>query len=333
MSISPTARPATLLLTFGADRDDQIRARDAQVTVAGSSDLFELIDADYPHHRLQITRQFLRHNRRPDLTRYHVILNLITEPEHNDRVLDNLRRLLRGFPGKVINRPEVILRTTRDQVAKRLADVPGLLVPKAIRLKLADPAKLRDRLDRAGMKFPLILRQPGTHLGTSQARFDDLEAMIAAMVPGTEYIATQFVDYRSADGLYRKCRTWFIGPHCIFRHQFASDHWNVHNKDGIRFMVDRPDLMEEEKALFASPDGAFPAPVKQVLAAIRQRIGLDYFGIDFGLMPDGQVILFEANATMNFFSTLPSDEFAYVRACVPPARAAFRELLGLPPAT
>jgi glutathione synthase/RimK-type ligase-like ATP-grasp enzyme len=290
-----------------------------------------LLDSDHPHHRLQIKRQTLRQKLKPNLAPYQCILNLITEPEYNDKVLDNLSRLLRGFGGKVINRPEAVRRTTRDQVAKRLADIPGLLVPKTIRLKKADAARLREKLERTGMDFPLIMREPGTHLGTSQARFDHLDAMIAAMTPGREYIATQFVDYRSADGLYRKCRVWFIGPHTIFRHQFASDHWNVHNKDGLRFMADRPDLLAEERALFASPDGAFPSDVKRVLAEIRNRIDLDYFGIDFGFMPDGRVILFEANATMNFFSTLPSDDFAYVRACVPPARAAFRELLGLPP--
>jgi hypothetical protein len=333
MPTSPSARPATLLLTFGADRDDQIRSKDGHVKVAGSSDLFGLLDADHPHHRLHITRQLLRQKLRPNLIPYHCILNLITEPENNDRVFDNLKRLLRPFRGKVINRPEAVLRTTRDQMARRLADIPGLLVPKVIRLKKADPARLLDKLDRVGMAFPLILREPGTHLGTSQARFDNLESMIAGMTAGTEYIATQFIDYRSDDGLYRKCRIWFIGPHTIFRHQFASDHWNVHNKDGLRFMAERPDLIAEEKSLFASPDGAFPPAIKQVLAAIRNRIDLDYFGIDFGIMPDGRVILFEANATMNFFSALPSDDFAYVRACVPPARAAFRELLGLPPSS
>lgn len=330
MELGAGTASATLLLVFGADRDDRIIARDGHVKVQGSSDLFGLIDPGHPHHRLQITPQFFRQNRRPNLARYHIVLNLITEPEQNDRVLDNLKRLLRGFSGKVVNRPEAVLRSTRDQVAKRLADIPGLLVPKVIRLRKADPAKLGDKLDRAGMQFPLILREPGTHLGTSQARFDDLDAMALAMAPGTEYIATQFVDYRSADGLYRKCRVWFIGPHSIFRHQFASDHWNVHNKDGIRFMADRPDLLAEEAALFAIPEGAFPPEVGQVLAAVRERIDLDYFGIDFGIMPDGRVILFEANATMNFFSALPGDQFAYVRACVPPARAAFGELLGLP---
>lgn len=331
MELATKSATATLLLIFGADRDDQIIAKDGHVKVMGSSDLYGLIDTDHPHHRLQITRQFLRQNRRPNLTRYHHILNLITEPERNDRVLDNLRRLLRGVPGKVINRPEAVLRSTRDQMAKRLADIPGMLAPKVVRLRSAKSATIRGILDRVGIGFPLILREPGTHLGTTQARCDNQEQLDSAISEGREYFATEFVDYRSADGLYRKYRVWFIGSHTIFRHQFFSDHWNVHNKDGIRFMADRPDLRAEEKAKFAKPDGSFPAEIKQVLAAVRERVDLDYFGIDFGIMPDGRVILFEANATMNFYSTLPSDEFAYVRACVPPARAAFRELLGLPP--
>jgi hypothetical protein len=331
MEHKPGNASATLLLIFGADRDDQIVARDGHVKVMGSSDLFGLLDADHPHHRLQITRQLMRNNRRPNLIRYHHLLNLITEPECNDRVLDNLRKLLRGVPGRIINRPEAVLRSTRDQMAKRLAGISGLVAPKVVRLKSARKASVGGILDKAGMSFPLILREPGTHLGTTQTLCRDLAELQAALTEGREYFATEFVDYRSADGLYRKYRLWFIGPHQIFRHMFVSDYWNVHNKDGLLFMADRPDLRAEEKALFATPDGAFPPAIRQVLAAVRDRVDLDYFGIDFGIMPDGRLILFEANATMNFFATLPSDDFAYVRACVPPARAAFRELLGLPP--
>jgi len=331
MTVFPAAPNATLLLIFGADRDDQIRASDGMVTVRGSSDLFGLIDSDHPHHRLQITRQFLRQQGRPKLTGYRHLLNLITEPERNDRVLDNLRKLLRGVPGKVINRPEAVLRSTRDQIARRLSDVPGLLAPKVVRLKTAKRDRVGQMLDKAGMQFPLILREPGTHKGTTQDRFDSLDEMTAAMVEGTEYFATEFVDYQSADGLYRKFRVFFIGPHSIFRHMIFSDFWNVHAKDRGRFMADRPDLIAEEEAMMATPEGAFPPQVSQVLASVRERIDLDFFGIDFGIKADGRVLLFEANGTMNFFSPLPGEQFAYLRACVPPARAAFRELLGLPP--
>jgi hypothetical protein len=82
--------------------------------------------------------------------------------------------------------------------------------------------------------------------------------------------------------------------------------------------------------MLATPGGAFSPQASQVLSAVRDRVELDFFGLDFGILADGRLLLFEANATMNFFSPLPSEQFAYLRACVPPARAAFRELLGFP---
>ena len=48
-------------------------------------------------------------------------------------------------------------------------------------------------------------------------------------------------------------------------------------------------------------------------------------------MPDGQIVLFEANATMSFFPFMEAAEFDYVRQCLAPAQQAFRELLGLMP--
>jgi hypothetical protein len=319
---------ATLLLLVGADRDDQIAVAGIRARSAGSSDIHQLIEPNQPRHLLQVTPHMLRQKRRPDLNPYTCLLNLVTEPERNERVLDSMRKLLRGVHGRVINRPEAVLRTTRDQVARRLADVPGLLVPRVVRLRTAKPNIVRENVDRAGLKAPVILREVATHTGMIIGRFDSLDEMPQAMREGVEHIATEFVDYRSDDGLYRKYRVFFIGRHVIFRHKLVSDQWNVHGKDRDRFMVDRPDLIEEEIALFATPDGAFPPVIKQTLAAVQQRIDLDFFGMDFGIAPDGRVLLFEANATMSFYSKLPGPEFDYLQACLPPARAAFRELIG-----
>ena len=66
-----------------------------------------------------------------------------------------------------------------------------------------------------------------------------------------------------------------------------------------------PELMAEERAMFERSDQPFPKAVMDTLQAVRARTPLDYFGMDFGLMPDGRVVLFEANATMNFFPFLP----------------------------
>jgi glutathione synthase/RimK-type ligase-like ATP-grasp enzyme len=325
--VRPAVRPSLLFLV-GADRDDQIRVQGSKVKVSGSSDIHLLAHPNQTYDLLRITPHMLRQRRRPDLTPYSCLVNLITEPERNERVLDNLRKLLRGVPGKVINRPEAVLRSTRDQVARRLAGVPGLWVPKAIRLHSAKPAIVAAAVDKAGMKFPLILRQVATHTGNFVGRFDTIEALQSAIEEGVDHIATEFVDFQSPDGLYRKFRVYFIGPQLIYRHKIISDHWNVHGKDRERVMAGRPDLLEEESSLFTIPEGAFSTEIRQALAGIRDRIDLDFFGIDFGIAPDGRVLLFEANATMSFYSELPGPQFDYLQAFLPPARTAFRKLIG-----
>jgi hypothetical protein len=47
------------------------------------------------------------------------------------------------------------------------------------------------------------------------------------------------------------------------------------------------------------------------LDAIVVELGLDYGGIDFGLDGDGNVLLYEANATMAVFRPPPDPRFAY----------------------
>lgn len=319
---------ARLLLLVGADRDEQINVSGNRAKLAGSSDVHLLIEPNRPRHMLQVTPNILRQRRRPDLAPYNCLINLVTEPERNERTLETMRKLLRGARGKIINRPEAVLRSTRDQMARRLSDIPGLWVPKIVRLRTAKPNIVRETISRAALGFPLILREVATHTGMIVGRFDTVDELQQAMSEGVEHVATEFVDYRSVDGLYRKYRVFFIGPHVIFRHKLFSDNWNVHGKDRDRFMVDRPDLIEEEVALFATPDGAFAPGIKQVLAEVRRRIDLDFFGMDFGIAPDGRVLLFEANATMSFYSKLPGPQFDYLQACLPPARAAFRELIG-----
>jgi glutathione synthase/RimK-type ligase-like ATP-grasp enzyme len=49
------------------------------------------------------------------------------------------------------------------------------------------------------------------------------------------------------------------------------------------------------------------------LERIQAALGLDYAGIDFGLGPDGDLLLFEANATMVIAPVAPDERWAYRR--------------------
>jgi hypothetical protein len=63
-------------------------------------------------------------------------------------------------------------------------------------------------------------------------------------------------------------------------------------------MAHQPWMQQEEAAFLANPATVFHAAHFQALRAIRERIGLDYFGIDCGLDSDGNLLVFEVNASM-----------------------------------
>jgi glutathione synthase/RimK-type ligase-like ATP-grasp enzyme len=52
------------------------------------------------------------------------------------------------------------------------------------------------------------------------------------------------------------------------------------------------------------------------LEGIRDALGLDYAGIDFGLNADGDLLLFEANATMVIAVPDDDERWAYRRTAI-----------------
>ena len=324
--------PARLLVVVGSDQQPRASAA-GRARLDGNSDIAQLIPAEVPSQQLNLSKQLAasRHllkQHAPDLSRFDCVLNLVTDPDQNPRTLEVLGKLLRGYRGRVINRPEAVLRSTRDQVAKRLSGIDGLRVPRILRLRNPKAGAPLAAVARGGLDFPLIVRHAGTHTGKIVglvANAAELDAACAA--PGT-YILIEYVDFRSEDGLYRKHRLWSFGGASIFRHLIISDDWNVHVSERTRFMLARDDLIAEEARLLKQPDGAFPPLVHAVFDAMKARLGLDFFGLDFALDRDGRVILFEANATMNFFPLEPHLKFSYLGQIQDPAQQAFTAMLG-----
>jgi len=63
------------------------------------------------------------------------------------------------------------------------------------------------------------------------------------------------------------------------------------------------------------------------LADIQETLGLDYGGIDFGLNESGEVLLFEANATMTVVPPGRERRWDYRRAAVQRVEDAVRKML------
>jgi hypothetical protein len=79
-------------------------------------------------------------------------------------------------------------------------------------------------------------------------------------------------------------------------HLAIGDHWLVHYVTAN--MLGHAGRREEERRFLDDPAAALGARALAALASIGARLDLDYAGIDFSLLPDGRVLVFEANATM-----------------------------------
>lgn len=87
-------------------------------------------------------------------------------------------------------------------------------------------------------------------------------------------------------------------------------------------MRPRPALVAEERDSIDYGSQAFPHPVRAGLAAIRDAVGLDC-----AIAGSREILLFEANATMNFFPLSDDPQFAYLGKALAGAQAAFDALL------
>ena len=212
----------------------------------------------------------------------------------------NALRQAAAFVGKLVvpcfNHPGAVAATTRDGVYQRLKGVPGLHVPVTVRTLAHTVAGLQQAMAQAGISYPVLVRMTGDHGGVSTAlvmHAGDWDAINPLPWGGREVYLTQFVDYRDADGHYRKTRLVVAGDAILTRHLIISNEWMVHRKERI------PGSEEEERAWLEGFAAVTEPKIRATVLEMARRLGLDYFGIDASLRPDGTLLLFEANACMN----------------------------------
>ena len=87
-------------------------------------------------------------------------------------------------------------------------------------------------------------------------------------------------------------------------HYFTSD------------MADKPEHRREEASFLGDMPATLGSKAMAALERIRDRLGLDYAGVDFAVGPDGDLLLFEANATMVIAPPAADERWAYRRAAI-----------------
>ena len=224
-----------------------------------------------------------------------LIINEIADPDSHGKVLKIASTFRKNFPkAPCINEPDAVLSLTRDEVYRRLFGLPGVIMPQTQRLNISSRRQVVELLERAS--GPVLLRKAGEHNGRNTVLLNslaDIEETDRLPLDGSAYYLTDFVDFRSADGLYRKYRLVVIGGEVFLRHMIAGRNWMVHAESRLA------DYASEEAAALAGFDRDIKPRIAETCAAIAETLGLDYFGVDCALMDNSQLLIFEANANMN----------------------------------
>jgi len=83
----------------------------------------------------------------------------------------------------------------------------------------------------------------------------------------------------------------------------------------------------EEARFMADFDADFARRHRPALAAIAERVGLDYFGVDCAETADGRLLLFEADIAMIVHAMDSAETFPYKRPQMRKVFDAFRAML------
>ena len=149
----------------------------------------------------------------------------------------------------------------------------------------------------AELRFPIIARPRGSHAGVGLAKLDDGAAIgrYLAERPEQEFFVSRFVDYADDDGLFRKYRVVVVDGRPYACHMAIADRWDIWylNAD----MAFNESKRREEEDFMRSFDRAFAVRHRNALAAMIDRVGLDYFTIDCAENKRGELLIFEADNT------------------------------------
>lgn len=252
-----------------------------------------------PYRFLMPPRHYTRHvwymeHARDDqvLPAYDVVFNTIGDPDLAGPSEAAVERFLARNTRPVINRPEPVRRTFRHLIPARLEDIPGVLAPKTVRVAAGES------LDTTGFSLPVLIRPVASHGGVGLHRADTPAEVseIAARLAGEDLYVTQYVDYARADGHYRKGRMIFVDRQPLPYHWAISQRWMVHYVSSD--MTGGNWRHAEEERFLADPAAFLGETAMAAIAEIGRRLDLDYCGLDFSVLADGRVLVFEANATM-----------------------------------
>jgi aromatic-L-amino-acid/L-tryptophan decarboxylase len=259
---------------------------------------------------------------------HHLVVNGIGDVDVSEAALAAAEKLLAMTSVPVLNLPAAVRATGRCENARRLQGVPGLIVPRTRTFRhqqLTGPDGA-DALLESGFIFPLLLRAPGFHMGQHFLRVDSPAELAAAVneLPGNEVLAIEYLDAHGADGRVRKYRVMMVDQELYPLHLAISNQWKIHYFSAD--MADCNEHRQEDAGFLNDMSGVLGPQAMATLEHLKQALGLDYAGVDFGLDQQGNVLLFEANATMIVQEPDEGEKWDYRRPAVASIHAAVHRM-------
>lgn len=227
-----------------------------------------------------------------DLPDYDLVFNAMGDPDLIGDSLAPLSRFTQSCTKPLLNPPDKVARTARNNLPALLDGIDNIVVPAVWRFA---SSALWD--ESVVEQLPLLIRPVDSHggAGLELTRTAAELARCRAAQRGPVYVS-RFVDFHSADSFFRKYRIIFIDRKPYPYHLAIAPNWLVHYFTAG--MEPHAWKLDEEKAFLRDPESALGSAGMRAMHAIGARMDLEYSGIDFSLTPDKRILVFEANPTM-----------------------------------
>lgn len=212
-----------------------------------------------------------------------------TEASH--ALLERMRPWVAAWKKPVINKPEHILKTSREALKTSLEGATGVFVAGIQRLNRVETATYSKH-------FPILIRPLDSHAGRDLQKIYDNASLLNYIehVADESFFITEFVDYRKPDGLFYKYRIVLIGGKPYIAHMAMNDHWMIHYLNAG--MKEDATKRGSEAQGMASFHSDFAVRHAEAFEQMHQRLGLDYLVMDCGETPNGELFVFEADTIM-----------------------------------
>ncbi|MBL6933086.1 MAG: hypothetical protein ISR45_09075 [Rhodospirillales bacterium] len=262
---------------------------------------------------------------------FDIIVNAIADPDIEGDSLNIVSDFIANNPDfPLINAPEQVIQTTRDNNYRRLNAIEGIIFPRTVRLSSKEYSLkvLETFVSLNHFDFPFLVREAGTQTGKSFAMVDTLEELqerLEKPAPHGFYLIEYIEDLFRGE-YFRKMRFFFIDGFLYPVVCHIDQIWNVHGSNRKEFMAAHDWMLDEEKNFLSDPRSYLGEEIYSRIAALHEHVGLDFFGVDFTVTGKGDVLIYELNPAMRH-SFDHARNFPYMNAHMQDITDAFNDMV------